>query len=253
MRIRKVIITFLIFIFIISFSYAENNSIAKDIVKKIDNLYRSKTSYGKVEMIIETPHWKRTMVMEIWTEGMKKTFIRVLSPKRDRNMSTLKIENQMWNYLPKVNKIIKIPPSMMMSSWMGSDFTNDDLVKEYTFLDDYNFKLIEYKEKDSENMYYIEAVPKEGVAVVWSKIVIAALKTTYVPVWEKYYDDRGEVVREMSFSDVKKIGKRLVPTTMVMLSLKKKGHKTTIKYLDLKYDIKIKSSIFSLRNLRNLK
>jgi len=250
MKINKKFYLFLTLFFLLTLFGFSIDNIAKKIVKKIDELYRSKTSYSKAEMIIETPHWKRTLLMDVWTEGMEKTFIRILSPKKDKGIATLKIGNQMWNYLPKVNKIIKIPPSMMMSSWMGSDFTNDDLVKEYTFVDDYDFKLINYKEENSKNFYYVEAIPKEGVAIVWSKIVLSVKKDNYVPVWEKYYDERGDVVREMKFSEVKKIGRRLVPTKVEMIPLKKKGHKTTIKYIELKFDIKLKSSIFSLRNLR---
>ncbi len=253
---RKNKIVFLILFLIFSFNtyiFSDTDSTAQKIVKKIDKLYRSNTSYGKMEMTIETPHWKRTLLMEAWTEGMKKTFIRILSPKKDKNTATLKIGNKMWNYLPKVNKIIKIPPSMMMGSWMGSDFTNDDLVKEYTFLDDYDFKIIDYKEENNKNRLYIECIPKKGVAIVWSKIIIAVKKKNYIPVWEKYYDDRGEVVRIMKFSDIKTIGKRVIPTMMEMIPLKKKGHKTVFKYLELKYDIKIKKSVFSLRNLRNIR
>ncbi len=249
---RRFLICFLILIFVINvFIFADTDNQARKIVKKIDELYRSKTSYAKIEMTIETPHWKRTLQMVVWTEGMKKTFIRILSPKKDKNTATLKIGNQMWNYLPKVNKIIKIPPSMMMSSWMGSDFTNDDLVKEYTFLDDYDFKIVDNKgEKDK---IFVLCIPKKGVAIVWSKIMLAVDKKSYIPIWEKYYDDRGDVVREMSFSDVKRIGSRVVPMTMVMIPLKKKGHKTIIRYLELKYDIKLNNSIFSIRNLRNIR
>jgi outer membrane lipoprotein-sorting protein len=249
---KRFLMGFLIaFFFINVFGFGNTDTQAKKIVKKIDELYRSRTSYAKIEMAIKTPHWKRTLRMVVWTEGMEKTFIRILSPKKDKNTATLKIGNQMWNYLPKVNKIIKIPPSMMMSSWMGSDFTNDDLVKEYTFLDDYDFKIVDNKgEKDK---IFVLCIPKEGVAIVWSKILLAVNKDNYIPVWEKYYDDRGDIVRKMSFGDIKKIGNKLVPMMMEMIPLKKKGHKTIIRYLELKYNIKLKSSVFSLRNLRNIK
>ncbi|MEJ2722432.1 MAG: outer membrane lipoprotein-sorting protein, partial [bacterium] len=102
------------------------------IIKDIDELYRSKSSYSEIEMHVVTPHWERTMAMNAWSSGMEKTFVRITAPQKDKGMATLRIGNEMWNYLPKINKIIKIPPSMMMSSWMGSDLTNDDIVKEYS-------------------------------------------------------------------------------------------------------------------------
>ena len=250
---KKILIVIFILLIFTSYNiFSQNNISAKDIVRKIDKLYRSNTSYSKMEMGIETPHWKRTLLMEGWTEGMEKIFIRILSPKKDKNTATLKIGNQMWNYLPKVNKIIKIPPSMMMGSWMGSDFTNDDLVKEYTFLDDFEFRLTEYKEEKNKDRFYIECIPKKGIPIVWTKILISVNKDNLLPIWQRYYGDRGNVVRIMSFFDVKRIGKRIVPTRMEMVPLNKKGHKTVFIYLDIKYDIKLNKSIFSLRNLRNI-
>jgi len=114
----------------------------KAIVKRMDELYRSDTSQTNMEMQIVTPHWERTLSLRVWTEGMDKTFIRIDAPKKEKGVTTLRIGNEMWNYLPKTNKVIKVPPSMMMGSWMGSDFTNDDLVKESSMLNDYSYDLI---------------------------------------------------------------------------------------------------------------
>ena len=112
------------------------------IVKKMDQLYRSETSHAEMEMQIATPHWERTLAMTVWTKGMDHTFIRITAPKKEQGVATLRIGNEMWNYLPKTNKVMKIPPSMMMGSWMGSDFTNDDLVKESSMLNDYTYQLV---------------------------------------------------------------------------------------------------------------
>ena len=136
------------------------------IIKKIDELYRSESSYSEVEMEIVTPRWQRTLSMKMWTKGMKKTFIRILSPRKEKGMGTLRIGNEMWNYLPKVNKVMKVPPSMMMGSWMGSDFTNDDLVDEISYLEDYTYEFEEV-ESPREGLLYIKAVPDEDVPVVW--------------------------------------------------------------------------------------
>ncbi|HSA33861.1 MAG TPA: outer membrane lipoprotein-sorting protein [bacterium] len=219
----------------------------EEIVKKSDELYRSKTSYSEMEMQIETPDWKRTMKLKAWTEGMKKTFITILEPKKDAGIGTLRMDTEMWNYFPKINKVMKIPPSMMMGSWMGSDFTNDDLVKESSLLDDYTYKLIAGPDATK---YYIELIPKEKTASVWGRIVITANKGDYLPVAQEYYDEKGTKVRLMTFSDVKMFGGKKIPAVMELRSLTKSGNKTTIIYGDVQFDVKLDADTFSLRNLQ---
>ena len=125
----------------------------ESIVKKMDQLHRSETSHAEIEMQITTPHWERTLAMTVWTKGMGKTFIRITAPKKEQGVATLRIGNEMWNYLPKTNKVMKIPPSMMMGSWMGSDFTNDDLVRESSMLNDYTYKLIKPEDAVPGQLY----------------------------------------------------------------------------------------------------
>lgn len=221
-----------------------------ELVKKIDQIYRSKTSYAEFEMEIVTPRWQRTLSLDSWTEGTKKTFFRINEPKKEKGVATLRIENEMWNYLPKTNKVIKIPPSMMMSSWMGSDFTNDDLVKEFTLFEDYTYELIDF-EGGSENLYYLNCIPREDLPIVWGNIVIAARKVDYIPVWQKYYDEKGNLMREAVYSDIKMFGKRMVPAIMEMVPKNKEGYKTVIRYLRAEFDVELDKDIFSLRNLRS--
>ncbi len=222
---------------------------AQQIVKKIDELYRSESSSAAVEMEIVTPHWTRALKMNAWSLGMDKTFIRVLEPKKEKGIATLRIGNEMWNFLPNVNKVIKIPPSMMMSSWMGSDFTNDDLVKEYTFIEDYNFELIEV-ENPEKGLLYLKCVPKEGRPIVWGHIILAVRENDYLPVWQKYYDEKGKLVRELFYKDIRKFGNREIPSLMELVPSTKEGHKTIVRYLEANFDIKIDPEIFTLRNLR---
>ncbi len=219
----------------------------EEIVKKSDELYRSKTSFAEMEMQIETPDWKRNMRLKAWTEGMKKTFITILEPKKDAGIGTLRMDTEMWNYFPKINKVMKIPPSMMMGSWMGSDFTNDDLVKESSLLDDYTYKLISGPDATK---YYIELKPKETTASVWGRIVIVANKADYLPVAQEYYDEKGTKVRLMSFRDVKVFGGKKIPAVMELQSLTKSGNKTTIIYKDVQFDVKLDADTFTLRNLQ---
>jgi outer membrane lipoprotein-sorting protein len=223
---------------------------AAAIIKKIDDLYRSDASHGKLEMEIVTSHWQRTLTMEVWTEKLEKTFIRILEPAKERGVATLRIGTEMWNYLPKTNKVIKIPPSMMMSSWMGSDFTNDDLVKEYTFLDDYHFHLVT-PDDAKEGELYIECIPKEGRPIVWSRVLIAVNADNDLPLWQKYYNERNQLMRTLRYGDVRTFGKRRIPAEMEMVPENKEGSRTTVRYLELEFDVSLPSEIFSLRNLRS--
>ena len=143
----------------------------ESIVKKMDQLYRSETSHAEIEMQITTPHWERTLAMTVWTMGMDKTFIRITEPKKEQGVATLRIGNEMWNYLPKTNKVMKIPPSMMMGSWMGSDFTNDDLVKESSMLNDYTYQLIKPANAVPDYVY-IQLTPKEDSPIVWGRLLL---------------------------------------------------------------------------------
>ncbi len=203
-----------------------------------------------MEMEITTPNWRRTLKFRFWTSGLDKTFIRILLPEKERGMATLRIGNEMWNYLPNIDKVIKIPPSMMMGSWMGSDFTNDDLVKEYTFLADYDFALSDPKDSE-QDLVYVKCTPHQGLPIVWSYIIVAVRETDLLPVWEKYYDDRGRSVREIFFREVKKFGHREIPSVMELIPTTKEGQKTIIHYMEMEFDIAIDQEIFSLRNLRS--
>ncbi len=222
---------------------------AEKIVRKMDELYRSSASEALVEMEIVTPHWRRTLKMKAWSEGLDKTFIRILEPKKEAGIATLRIGNEMWNYLPKTGKVIKIPPSMMMSSWMGSDFTNDDLVKEFTFIESYHFEMTVPASREP-GMVYVKCIPKEGLPIVWGHVIIAAEEDDSMPVWENYYDEKGNLVREMLFKEVKAFGRRRIPSVMELIPKTKEGQKTVLRYLEAQFDMAIDSNIFTLRNLR---
>jgi hypothetical protein len=187
--------------------------------------------------------------MKIWTVGMEKTFIRILSPRKEKGMGTLRIGNEMWNYLPKTNKVMKIPPSMMMGSWMGSDFTNDDVVSEISYVDDYTYAFATV-DSTEEGILYIKSVPNDGVPVVWAHLVIAIRDADYLPVWEKYYDEKDRLMRTLIFADIRQYGSRTLPSTMEMIPENKEGHKTIVRYNNAEFDVPVNESVFSLRNLR---
>lgn len=219
------------------------------IIDKIDKLFRSDTSWSKFEMTIETPNWQRTLRMEGWSEGLDKTLIRILSPKKEAGTATLRIDNEMWNYFPKINKVMKVPPSMMMGSWMGSDFTNDDIVKESSMKNDYKASMI--KPEDAEDgHYYAEFIPREDSPIVWGRIVVKVRSQDYIPVRQEFFDEKGTLMRIMVLKDIKPLGGKTIPAVMELIPLNKKGHRTVVTYTDAEFDQKLPGDIFSLRNLQ---
>lgn len=224
----------------------------ENIIKHIDQLYRSKTSHAEMEMQISTPNWERTLSMTVWTKGTDKTFIRINSPKKEKDITTLRIGKEMWNYLPKVNKTFKISPSMMMGSWMGSDFTNDDLVRESSMIDDYSYKLITPADA-SPDLIYIELIPNEDSPIVWGKVVSAVRSSDYLPVWQHFYDEKGKLMRVLNFKDIKSFSGKTIPSVMEMIPQNKEGHKTVVRFLQAEFDSKIDDKIFTRRNLQKRK
>ena len=221
----------------------------ESVIKHIDQLYRSETSHAEMEMHIVTPHWERTLAMTIWTQGMSKTFIRITAPKKEQGVATLRIGNEMWNYLPKTNKVMKIPPSMMMGSWMGSDFTNDDLVRESSMLNDYTYQFVTPEDASADHLY-VQLVPKEDSPIVWGKIVAALRSDDYIPVWQHFYDEKGNLMRVMNFKEIKKFGDKTVPSVVEIIPKNKDGHKTVVRWLNATFDSDIDDKIFTRRNLQ---
>ncbi|MCH7673132.1 MAG: outer membrane lipoprotein-sorting protein [Proteobacteria bacterium] len=228
-----------------SLAFAAERAI--EIIDRMEALYQGTSSSAKMTMIVETPQYRRTMEMESSSMGTKNSFIRILSPRKDRGIATLKLDMEMWNYLPKINKVIKVPPSMMMGSWMGSDFTNDDLVKQTTLTDEYTLTL-----EETDELYTIILVPKTATVTVWGKIDYVVNKQYMVPVAQNFYDDKGKLVRKLVFTDLKDFSGRMIPSRLEMIPMNREGHKTIIIYEELQFDPPdVDESIFTLRNLRS--
>lgn len=227
----------------------ESTPDVETIIKKIDQLYRSATSHAEMEMHIVTPHWERTLAMTVWSKGMDKTFIRITSPKKEQGVATLRIGNEMWNYLPKTNKVMKIPPSMMMGSWMGSDFTNDDLVRESSMLDDYTYQFVTPEDASPDHLY-VQLMPKEDSPIVWGKIVAAVQSSDHTPVWQRFYDEKGKLMRIMNFKEIRTFSDKTIPSVMEMLPQNKEGHKTVVRWVNATFDSDVDDKIFTRRNLQ---
>lgn len=223
---------------------------AREIIDRVDRLLRGDSSYGVAEMTITTKRWKLSKTLEIWSEGTEKALIRITKPKKEEGITTLKVESDIWNYIPKIDRTIRIPTSMMMASWMGSHFTNDDLVRESRLIRDYDIELSHLGDRDGIEVYEFVLVPLPDAPVVWGKIEYRVRKANLMPLWAKYYGEDGSLKRTVYFSEFKTMGGRLVPSLMTLIPEDEPGESTEIRYLELKFDPELPDNMFSLATLR---
>ena len=221
---------------------------AADIVEKVEDNLRGKDAYMKMKMVVTSARHERTVEIESWSIGKKKSFMKILYPPKDTGITFLKLDNQLWQYVPKIERIVKIPPSMMLQSWMGSDFTNDDMVRESSLVDDYDASILSKK----GSIITLVFVPKPDAAVVWGKIVSEVDLRTYTQVHDLFYDDFGNEVREMFYSDVKTFGTHHIPTVMRIKPLEKGKEKNETKVLlsDVVYDRGVSEKYFTMQALK---
>jgi hypothetical protein len=223
---------------------------AHEIVRHVDDLLRGESSHGKVRMEVVTERWTRTMEMEMWSLGQEYSLVRVLSPSREAGTATLKVERDIWNYLPRVDRTIKVPGSGMGGSWMGSHFTYDDLVRESSMVDDYEIEVSFEGERDGAEIWEFTLIPLPEAPVVWGRLELDVRKSDRMPLESRYFDDRGELARTMTFSEFRTMDGRLVPSRLSMLPEDKPGESTTLLYEGLEFNTGLASSFFSLQRLR---
>ncbi len=223
---------------------------AERIMSYIDDLWRGDSSRAKLTMTVHTEHWSRTLKMKAWSLGKDYSLIRILSPKKEAGTATLKYGNKIFNYLPKTDRTIKITSGMMMGSWMGSHFTNDDLVKESRFSEDYTFEVLFEGLRDGREIWEIQLLPKPDAAVVWGKIIFSITQKDFLPLQSIYFDEDGNRIRTMRFSGAKRMGNRLIPAIMRLTPDDGSGEYTELIYDSLEFNIGLKKAFFSLRNLK---
>jgi len=223
---------------------------ATAIVRHVDDLLRGESSHGKVRMEVVTERWTRTMEMEMWSLGQDYSLVRVLSPSREAGTATLKVDRDIWNYLPRVDRTIKVPGSGMGGSWMGSHFTYDDLVRESSMVDDYDIEVAFEGARDGTEVWEFALTPLPEAPVVWGRLELVVRQRDRMPLEARYFDDRGELARTMTFSEFRTMDGRLVPTRLSMHPEDKPGERTTLHYEDLEFDTGLSSSFFSLQRLR---
>jgi len=222
-----------------------------EIVDCVDRIMRGESSVGVTTMEVVTENWSRAMEMRVWSLGTDYALVRILSPRKDEGTATLKVGSEIWNYLPRVDRTIKIPASLMSASWMGSHFTNDDLVKESRLIEDYVITLAFEGAREGNEVWEFELVPRPEAPVVWGRIGYQVRKSDTMPVWARYYDEDGSLIRTMTFSDYRRMGGRLVPGLMRVVPEDKPGEYTEVRYSDLEFDVDLDAEFFSLRRLRD--
>ena len=229
--------------------HATDNQRARELVDRVARLFSGKSSIATLQMRISGENGQRDLTMKIWTQG-ENALVRIISPEKDAGTAILRIGSDIWYYLPKVNRTIKAPSSMTTMSWMGSDFTLDDLVKESGLERDYSLATSFEGKRGEVPVYEYTLTPKPDAAVVWGKIVLQIRQANLMPAWQGFYDENGNLIRDLTFSDYKTMGGRLMPTRLVMRSVDKPGQQTTIVYQDIAFDVPISAETFSLSNLK---
>lgn len=223
---------------------------AKEMVKLAMEHWRGVTSYSEMTMTIHRADWERTMSMRSWSEGDKLSLVRVTEPKKDAGNGTLLKDKDMWSYSPKINRIIKIPSSMMNQGWMGSDFSNKDISKSTDILDQYDHTMSDQSEVDGHTIYTIDAIPHEDAATVWGKEVLR-IRDDYVLLEEQFWDQDGQLVKVMRANEVVEMGGRQVARILRMGKLDTPQEWTEMTISTIEFDLDLPTGVFTLSNLRN--
>ncbi|UCF80052.1 MAG: outer membrane lipoprotein-sorting protein [Acidobacteriota bacterium] len=218
-------------------------------VKHFEDMYRSDSSISTAELIVVKPRRTRTMKMNIWTKGEEKALVVIVDPAREKGTATLKVDKNLWNYLPRIKRTIRIPPSMMLGSWMGSDFTNDDLVKESSYREDYTYSVAGRSEEPKGWRVRFDAKP--DTVGLWKRFEVVLTEDGTLPLEGRYYDRKDRLSRIILWSDVKVFDGRRVPArlTLTPQDSDKEGHRTEMIYHDIEFDVDVPERTFSLSEL----
>jgi len=223
---------------------------ADELIRHIDRLWRGDTSQARMTMTVKTQRYERTMTMDAWSRGKDYSLVVIREPVKDRDVATLKVRDNIWNYLPKINRVTKVPSSMMAGSWMGSHFTNDDLIKDSSFESDYTSNISFDGQRDGQDVYEITSAARPDAAVVWGKVVTLVDKKNLAPLAQHFYDESDVLIRTMRFDQIKRVGERAVPMRMRLQPEDKPEESTVIVYDDIKFGVSLQTSFFSLQSLQ---
>ncbi|MBT8046964.1 MAG: outer membrane lipoprotein-sorting protein [Xanthomonadales bacterium] len=223
---------------------------AAQLVRQAMDHWRGMTSHSNMTMTIHRPDWERSMTMISWSKGDKLSLVRVIEPRKDAGNGTLLNDNSMWTFTPRINRIIKIPSSMMSQSWMGSDFSNKDISKSTDIIDQYDHELLGTEERDGHLHYTIQSVPHEDAAVVWGKEILI-VRDDFVLIEQQFWDQDGILVKSMKTLEIEEMGGRPVAKVMRMGKVDTLDEWTQLTANSIEFDLELADSLFTLSNLRN--
>ena len=249
----KLTIGVIIFLMPLLIVLSQQDLSATEIVKKADDNMRGKTSEADITIKIIRPTWSREMTMKAWSKGDDYSMILITSPAKEKGTVFLKRLKEVWNWVPSIERNIKLPPSMMSQSWMGTDFTNDDLVKEASSVVDYDHQILGKETIFNKDCYKIEMIPKPSAAIVWEKVIVWIDAIDFLQLKAEFYDEDGELVNVMNSGEVKELGGRKITSKIEMFPVDKKGNRTVIIYNDIVFDEPINDSFFTTRHMKQLK
>ena len=252
-------ITTTIIILILVFAAIPGNQVysqeltATEIIQKATDKVNGKSSIGSMKMTVVRPSWSREVSMKSWSMGDEYYLILITDPVKDKGQTFLKRETDMWNWMPSISKMIKIPPSMMSQSWMGSDFTNDDLVKMNSYVNQYTHKIIGEEVVESLNCYKLELIPKPDAPVVWGKVLAWISKEEFYQLKLEFYDEDNVLINRQESSDIRQFSDRKLPAKMVMTPIDDPGNQTIIEITENDFNVDIKESFFSQQNMKKIR
>jgi hypothetical protein len=225
---------------------------AKEILREVDDMWRGASSHTILTMQVKTSHYTRNMRLEAWSKGKEKTLVHILTPLKEKGTATLKSGSNIYTYLPRTDRTIRLTSGMMMGSWMGSHFTNDDLVKESRMEEDYDPTVSFEGRRDNQDIIEFTLIPKPDAAVVWGKVVLTVLTDGYLPLIQYYYDEDMNIARTITFNKIKQMAGRPRPTVMRVVPADKPNEYTELVYEKMEMDIKLSEAFFSLSHLKRI-
>lgn len=225
----------------------------KELVQKSDELLKGTSTEMELKMTVVRPSWTRETTLKSWGKGEEYSLILITGPARDKGTAFLKRGREMWNWQPSIDRVVKMPPSMLTQSWMGSDFTNDDLVRQTSMVHDFDHRLLGSEVIEGRNCHIVELIPHEDAAVTWGRIVIWIDQKDFLQLKVEFYDEDEYLVNIMHGKAIKTMGGRTLPTILELVPADKPGEKTVIEYVSARFDVPISDDFFSVQNMKRIR